>query len=46
MKIHNNITNSTIREENDFYNKTSIKTNNLMFSNTVSVNQFKNELIV
>jgi len=43
MKLHNNITDITIREENELYNKTWIKTNNLMFSNTVSVNQFKNE---
>ena len=41
MRFHNNITDTTIREENETYNKIWIKKNSLNFFDSVSLNEFK-----
>ena len=41
MRFHNNIVDTTIRKENETYNKIWIKKNSLNFSDSVSVNEFK-----
>ena len=42
---HNNITSSNIRQENELFNKSWIKKNNLLFDEPIGIDKFKNKSI-